>query len=461
MNDFLDFKQTCSSFAFAEVNDIKINVSFLIKNDSIARNLSTSFQDQLKVNSTFLNSTDMMKLMYYCKNLSPNNQMKHNLIKYFYPLLSIFGIFSNLISLHIILEKIKSKSKFNRNFSFILANMCLACLLIILLGCLREYIDEMLDVSINSISILSCRLFYFFCYFLSAFSSHLYTYIAYSHWQNVKNLNRKDPQKILPERWNRIFILMIFAYCVMVSLPFLYFPLMSEKIKHDLNDPLNIRIYEKCEISKNGDILLTAIDSIIFHFIPFFLSIVFSLLAIINLLRRKELIDINLNYNKNDSQSTKKTNLDSFKNNETQEMVEIKKGKFCRNFPEDNFKIDSVTDTNMEKNIFNDMYSFETSNPKTSSYCKLAILVFLFPIAYLVMNCPIFLIILFRLVDYYFNLEKNIDYEISFVISKIFMYLLVSMNVFVFVLIDNFHRKKLIGLFIKIRKTKDNRKNSI
>ena len=68
MNDFLDFKQTCSSFAFAEVNDIKINVSFLIKNDSIARNLSTSFQDQLKVNSTFLNSTDMMKLMYYCKN---------------------------------------------------------------------------------------------------------------------------------------------------------------------------------------------------------------------------------------------------------------------------------------------------------------------------------------------------------------------------------------------------------
>ena len=63
--------------------------------------------------------------------------------------------------------------------------------------------------------------------------------------------------------------------------------------------------------------------------------------TIINLLRRKELIDINLNYNKNDSQSTKKTNLGSFKNNETQEMVEIKKGKFCRNFPEDNFKIDS------------------------------------------------------------------------------------------------------------------------
>ncbi len=148
-----------------------------------------------------------MKLMYFCNKLTPHSQLKHNLIKYIYPILIIFGILGNLMALYILLKKAKLMVKFSRNFSFTVANLCVAHLFMIVLGCLREYIDEMFGISISSLSIYSCRIFYFSCYMFSAFSSYLYTFIAYSQWQRIMiNLNSENRKNLLLKQKNNVFI---------------------------------------------------------------------------------------------------------------------------------------------------------------------------------------------------------------------------------------------------------------
>jgi hypothetical protein len=460
MDDFIDFKQTCSSFALAEINNIKINISSLIKNGSLIGNSTTENDDQFKNSSSnILNQSDMMKLMYFCKKLTPHSQLKHNLIKYIYPILIIFGILGNFMALYILLKKSKLMLKFSRNFSFTVANLCVAHLFMIVLGCLREYIDEMFGISISSLSIYSCRIFYFSCYMFSAFSSYLYTFIAYSQWQRIMiNLKSENRKNLLLKQKNNVFIFIIFIYCVFISLPFLYFPLINETIKHaDIDDPLNIIIDEKCEISKNGDILLVLLDSVVFYFIPFLLSIMFSFLSVTHLVTINKL---KVTRKSHESQSTKRTNIDSCKNG-TQEIVEMKIMQLDENFKEYNMKIDSVEDANMETKFFNETNSLEISNPIANSKCNIFLLLVIFPIAYVVTNCPIFSIILIKFIDFYFKLDKSIDYEIGFVISKIFMYLLVSCNMLVYVLIDNFLRKQLLSLFNTRNMIKNKKRTSI
>ena len=451
MDDLLDFKQTCSSFALADINLIKINISSLIKNNTV-RNVSNQEQYTNNLSAPF-NQADLMKLMYFCKNLSPINQMRHNFIKYLWPILIVFGLFGNLISIIVMLKKYTSKTKYNKQFSFCLANLCFADLAIIFFGCIREYIDEVYNVSIRSKSIHSCRFFFFVCYLFSAYSSYLYSFLGYSQWQSITNIKKFEKNQMQQTKRNKITISIIFLSCVLICLPFLYYPLINESIKADFSQPLDVKIDEKCEIDQNGDILLTLLDSIIFCFVPFLLCILFSILTASQIIKRSQFRKkfFNNSYARSRSLSTKKTKLDSLKN-VTHENFELQNIELKpREEKVENIKIDSTPVPNSIKKLGTHFCNeIDVTNEKTHSNYEFSILLIAFPVTYVVANSLIFSIILFRLIEYYFELGKKVDYEMGFLVSKMFMYLNNSLNILLFIIFDKNFRKEILYIMKKI-----------
>ena len=289
-------KKLCSSLDLTEhtSSEIQANFSDLFRQMTMTKMSDLTLPQQMDDDNDLLpgntsvqiqSHEDYVNLLLFCKNLNTLALVKYNLVKFLYPLLFLFGIFGNSLCLFVMTKKyrLKSKNRNNNNFAFYLAMLCFADLAIIIFGCLREYIDEVFDVSIRSASIHSCRFFYFVCYLFSAFSSYLYAFIAWERWHAIS-----DPIKHKQNRSNRNkkTILLIFTYCFLISLPFLYYPALNESVKPDENEPMLFKLLQKCEITNSGDILLTLLDSIIFCFIPFLISVLFSVFALFQLVKR-------------------------------------------------------------------------------------------------------------------------------------------------------------------------------
>ena len=101
-----------------------------------------------------------------------NNQVEYNLVKFVYPILLIFGLLGNLLSC---IAMIKRYYKNEKNpisgiaskhiFPFTLAILCLANGGILFIACLSQYVEHIFEFSLREVSNLSCKLFYFSCYF--------------------------------------------------------------------------------------------------------------------------------------------------------------------------------------------------------------------------------------------------------------------------------------------------------
>ena len=201
--------------------------------------------------------------------------------------------------------KSKKKRVDNRKFSFCLACLCCSDCGIIFFGCLREFIEEIFNISIWSSSIYSCKLVYFGCYLFSSFSANLYAFIAFERYQAVasplqyKQINVVKNQKI---------IFLIFIYCFIISLPFLVFPKIQNSINPTKGNSSSYSIVAKCDISHNfilSEVLIMLLDSLFYCFIPFLITFVFSILTWVKLITKRRTMNSQFEIHKNKSTKTR------------------------------------------------------------------------------------------------------------------------------------------------------------
>jgi hypothetical protein len=229
--------------------------------------------------------------------------MIRTLVKYIYPVLLVFGLFGNFISL-LAMTRIYSRRKNYLKFSLSLATLALTDLIVLLIGCLREYLDDVFSLSIRSTSNLSCKLIFFGCYLFSCFSAYLHGYIAIERWLAIT-----DPIKSMSRTTfhsNKLALGIIFAICVLFNLPLLWFPSVQTAIQLDESSALGVRTVDDCQVTH--DLILFLIDSVFYCLIPILVTILFSTLTLMKLIRSKSI------FHKSDSLESHKTRKDSVKN---------------------------------------------------------------------------------------------------------------------------------------------------
>ncbi len=174
-------KNLCSSLSLDGNLEDKshLNVSEMFR-DKFIMNHTLQYNNLFQFNNSLVLQKDFVKLIFLCKNVNKIDFMKLNLIKFIYPILFLFGIFGNSISLIVMIKKYKSKNaKSNNDFFICLGALCFSDLVIIIFGCFREFLDEIFNASIRSHSKLSCRILMFVCYLFSSYTSYLIAFIAW------------------------------------------------------------------------------------------------------------------------------------------------------------------------------------------------------------------------------------------------------------------------------------------
>jgi len=265
---------------------------------------------------------------------------------------------------------------------------------------------------------------------------------------------------------NKKIVSVIFLYCFIISLPFLYFPTLIEHAKPDLNEPLYFKLAVKCDIP-NANIILTLLDSIVFCFCPFLISMLFSTLTLIHLIKRNQSTTNTSEFNKTDQSAIKKIISRTSFNSKLEKVSLYDLNRSQK-------RMSNLSITSMETNVqnnglkknrrfdsifssidihYNDLNSMVINNAKNSSAFRLTLMLMSFPISYLVCTLPIFLIISFKLIDYYLKLG-NTKYDVPFYLAKCFMYINNSTNIFLFILFGKNLRKDFLNLFSFKKKPK-------
>ena len=104
-------------------------------------------------------------------------------IQFIFPLILISGVFGNVTTFYVMVKKCKQSHRF-RLFALSLAALAFADLMVIVFGCLREYADNYMSLSLRSSSLFACKLLYFLCYVFSYFSSYLHAFISLERYFN-------------------------------------------------------------------------------------------------------------------------------------------------------------------------------------------------------------------------------------------------------------------------------------
>ena len=99
------------------------------------------------------------------------DQVKMNTIKIAYPIILIFGLLGNLLSLIIMLKIYRGKKRGEQRFLINLIALSIADLAVLTFSCFREYSDDVLEWRLRSANLFFCKFFYFNCYLFSCFSS--------------------------------------------------------------------------------------------------------------------------------------------------------------------------------------------------------------------------------------------------------------------------------------------------
>ena len=430
--------------------------------ESFTNNL-TSISSEVSV---MINATNLSNLATLCHKFSNKtfqssfNFVRYNLIKIFYLPICLFGLFGNTLSIYVMKNKYRSAKKTknkHHNFSFTLAMLCGADLAIILLGCFREYLEEIYAFNLRSHSIYTCKFFFFSCYLFSAFSVYLYTFIAFERWHAVKNpieYKQKNGRK------NQKRIILIFASCSLISLPFLLGSTLLETI---VPKDSTIEFKAKCELSHSWYVNLTILDFLFYNCVPFIFAFLFSTLTLFKLIKfhaveKKRRNPLDEHADANYDQLIKsfeigdmvmpKTEPNSCMSNTSQFRI-IDNDKRSKNHFESTFlQIDTnLNDSIHELDAKNSGKLFLSLNAKQSSKFKMTMMLMAFPISYVFTTAPVFVFITLQLHDSFLKQESASNYETEFAFSKTIMYLNNSLNVLFFILFGKSLRKDFLNVF--------------
>ena len=205
-------------------------------------------------------------------------------------------------------------------------------------------------------------------------------------------------------------MLILFAFCFFICLPFFYFPTLFYKER-------------TCEFPDHLMKMLTLLDAIIYSCTPFLVTLIFSSLTLCTLIKRRK----NL---KNEFQSSS-----------------IKRASFNRNR-------DSISSRNSYTKV--QIQSIKTDR---MSKLKLTLMIMTFPLSYLVTTLPVFVILSLKILTTYLKVEIATKFDSEFVIAKTLMYANNSFNILFFILLGKTLRKEMIQLFACKRVSSSKRTN--
>ena len=396
--------------------NVYIEGSFNTSNNTIYEN---SIQEQIE---------NKFKCIKEPKSIDQTKMVKHFILAYAYPVISILGIISNIISFIIMLRLYKRKKNTYR-FSIILAALSLADLAVLIFGCLREFTDHMLEWKLSSINIYFCKIIYFNCYLFSCFSAYLHAFISLERWNAISNPIKSKIYQLK----NKLYLIYIFLMCVVISSPFTYFAKIKNFISYNKKETFEIQVLSECVLSENFylfEIVMTSIDFIFYYLIPFIITFIFSLISTICMYK----------------ENTMKTN-------------EVNCKRDIESKSKENFEIVTMI-SNSDKNNSSTFRSSRTStnmvilNLKTISNLKITTILMIIPICYLITTLPTFIIILLQLHSIFYQTNIDFDYQSLMDIAKTLMYLNNSINVFFYVLLGKSLRKELLEIFLVCFKKK-------
>lgn len=373
-----------------------------------------------------------------------------NLIKHFYPIILVFGILGNFVTFLTMLRIYNRRKNFQK-FCFSLAALALADLFVLLVGCLREFLEIVLNYDIRSSSQYSCKIVYFACYLFSCFSVYLHGFIAIERWHAVS-----DPIKSKAKftfRINKIIIMFIFFTCLIINLPLLWFPTLVEKIQFDNSNWLGIKEVSECEVT--NELIFLSIDSVFYCLIPFLITILFSSLTIIKLIQSKTSIN-----KSNETQLLRQSSLRDrersfFKRNTN--LIDSARFKSSINYDIKHRSFQSIiyssasagtestTQSQTSANRKQLTKIFSASSKPSSSNLKITIMLLALPISYLITTFPIFVIIINGFIMNRFN-NVSTNFGKAYAIAKIFMYVNNSINILIYILFGKSLRNDFLAI---------------
>ena len=367
-------------------------VSFLVAN-----NLTYLTNDDEYVLAKLNKSYDL----FDCDNVqnhdgTAQNFVRHSLVKNVYPFLILFGVIANMASFLAMLRKRKLEQRSQRKhvhiFPFCLAILCLADITILIVCGLNEYMEQVFNYSMRSLSTIACKSLYFVCYLTNSFMAYLFAYIARDRWQAAsKPIEYKQKQTTNRQRKQ---ILALFAYCVVICGPFFYFATL-----YTVGTYRGQSLEKKCILAIHAIKKLTFLDALVLSFVPFIITLVFSANTLIALLKEHRALLFSQSH-QNHFQSSSK----------------------AKGF---NFKL-------------------KISSTRRISRLKLALSLMMLPISYLISTLPVFVIISLQFVATY--LRYDLHFESEFVVAKTLMYANNSINILFFILFGKSLRKELLGM---------------
>jgi hypothetical protein len=144
-------------------------------------------------------------------------------------------------------------------FSLCLVILCFIDLIILVVACLSEYIEQTFLLFMRDTFVLSCKTISFAFYFFSSLASYMYAFIAVDRWYAVakpilyqqKQINRAHKQ-----------IICLCATIVAECVPYFYFAELNPKTL-------------KCEFPNSLESKLTLLDGFNSCF-PFVFTLIFS-----------------------------------------------------------------------------------------------------------------------------------------------------------------------------------------
>lgn len=417
-------------------------------------------------NYYFLNNKigDNAQLSSFGTNNSTGDAFKLTLIKYTYPIILIFGLFGNVISF-IVMLRIYNKRKNFLNFSLSLATLALADIVVLIFGCLREYLDDVHNFSLKSSSAYSCKIILFTCYLFSCFSAYLHSYIALERWHAITYPIKSKTKFTF--RINKIIMFTIFLICFAFNMPLLWFSTIKQLILLDNSDSLGLKIVDECDIIvSSGDyfisnLILVSIDSLFYCLIPFIITIMFSGLTLIRLINNSSTsTSAVFKSSKSVSSTSNNRNVSLRIHKETQRIsIRSKREKFKSNqvtVETDSLGSSELPNTDSIRTKFKKqrIEIQKSSSRSKSSNLKTTVMLMALPISYLITTFPIFIISIHGWILSNFRTNKRgnmfrdeeYDYATFYSIAKMLMYINNSINILFYIVFGKSLRNDFIAI---------------
>ncbi len=164
--------------------------------------------------------------------------------------------------------------KQSNSFSLCLILLCFDDLIILIVACLTEYIEQTFSLYLRDTSIVSCKTISFLFYFFSSFASYLNAFIAVDRWYAVARPILYQQKQIQRAHKQILFILLA---TVTICMPYFYFAYINPKTN-------------KCEFPNSLENKLTLLDGLTSCF-SFLFTLAFSSMTLCLLICKASVIN--------------------------------------------------------------------------------------------------------------------------------------------------------------------------